>query len=285
MLKSSVYSRSTGAMKNSTNLRWQSNMGNTSRAKANSNLLKKGLNVLLCFLNSSSALSLSEIAKRTSFPTSTTARVLLALEEMGFVERDEKTKLFELGIKCYQLGLSAKKFSKLRHIAFPIMSSLFERYNETVTLYKKVGYSRVCYDQIVTSQRLKQSAIIGDAVPLWVASPGRCILAYMPEADIDNVLCDIKAFTERTILDKNQIKKMLEEVRQFSYSTSFSERDEGVSSVSSPILDENKCAIGCITISGPEVRLTKEKIESMVPEVIKAARKISEMILISLDRP
>lgn len=260
-------------------------MENTSLAKPNSTLLKKGLNVLVCFLNSSSSLSLSEIAKRTGFPTSTTARVLIALEEMGFLERDEKTKLFELGIKCYQLGLSAKKFSKLRHIAFPFMSSLFDKFNETVTLYKKVGYSRVCYDQIVTSQRLKQSANIGDEVPLWVASPGRCILAYMPEEDINNVLLDIKPFTKRTILDRNQIKKMLEDVRRLSYATSFSERDEGVSSVSSPILDGNKCSIGCITISGPEVRLSKEKIEVIAPEVIKTARRISELITDSFERP
>lgn len=249
---------------------------NSNGNKAQSALLKKGLSILLCFPNQSQPLSQSDIAQKTGLPMSTTARLMQALVEMDFLERDERTKLFELGVRCYQLGVTAKYSGDLRRVALPVMQKLFDRFNETVTLYKRSGDMRVCYEQIVTSHRLKQSAYIGDEVPLWVASPGRCIMAYMDDTDIDRILANIRPYTSKTILDRDEVKNLLIEVRKTRHAISISERDEGVASVSSPILDGNANAVGCVTLSGPEVRFSSGRIGEMIPAVIAAAQQITE---------
>lgn len=246
-----------------------------SKNSGQSALLKKGLAILLCFPNQTHPLSQSDIAEKTGLPMSTTARLMQALVDMGFLERDSRSKLFELGVRCYQLGMTARHSGDLRKIAMPVMQRLFDKFNETVTLYKRSGDMRICYEQIVSSHRLKQSAYIGDEVPLSVASPGRCILAYMKREEVDRILSDITRYTSKTILDRERIIAMLQDVRDSHYATSVSERDEGVASISSPILDSGTDAIGALTLSGPEVRFSQGRMQEMIPSVIAAAEQIS----------
>ena len=66
--------------------------------------LKKGLAILSCFSWSKNRRSLTEISRELDIPLSTASRLAKALEETGFLERDQETKLFTPGFSCYQIG-------------------------------------------------------------------------------------------------------------------------------------------------------------------------------------
>ena len=229
--------------------------------------LKKGLAILSSFSWTKNAMTLTEIARERNLPLPTAARLIKALEEEGFLERNTKTKRYHLGFKCSLLGAIAKKTGILRMIASPYMEELRSMFNETVNLYLREGDIRVCYEQIESSFNLKRSAKLGDRFPLWAGAAGRCFLAFMKREEVDRILEEVEPLTANTILDKEQIYKKSLEVKTRGYSFSVSEREEGVSSVAAPIFDASMQPMACLTVSGPTSRFSEEMIAALIPEI------------------
>lgn len=238
-------------------------------------LLKKGLSILTCFPRPARPLSQTEIAQRTNLPMSTAARLSRVLTETGFLERDAKTKLYELGPRCYYLGIMARESGDLRRIALPIMHELRDQFNETVVLYKRTGDTRVYYEQVKSTQRLNQSAPPGDEVPLNIGGSGRCFLAYMPESEVQSIIQNIEPCTSNTMTDSKEIMASIEAIKKKGYTISISERDEGTASVCAPILNYEGEAIAVIVITGPVVRFSPEVYEEMIQAIKNASKKIS----------
>lgn len=237
--------------------------------------LKKGLTILSSFSWTKNAMTLTEIARERNLPLPTAARLIKALEEEGFLERNTKTKRYHLGFKCSLLGAIAKKTGILRMIASPYMEELRSMFNETVNLYLREGDIRVCYEQIESSFNLKRSAKLGDRFPLWAGAAGRCFLAFMKREEVDRILEEVEPLTANTILDKEQIYRKSLEVKTRGYSFSVSEREEGVSSVAAPIFDASMQPMACLTVSGPTSRFSEEMIAALIPEIKQRCLLIS----------
>lgn len=237
--------------------------------------LRKGLSVLSCFSWTKTSLSLTEIAKERGFPLPTAARLAKALEEDGFLERDAKTKQYSLGFKCYLFGTIAKKTGILRSIALPYMEELKRKFNETVNLYIREGYLRICYEQVESSLNLKRSAKLGDRFPLWAGASGRCFLAFMNPEEVDRVLGDMVPLTANTILDKQAVHDKNRTLRERGFEISVSEREQGVSSVAVPICDATMLSVACMTLSGPTSRFTEEMIQELIPDLKASCLAIS----------
>ena len=237
--------------------------------------LKKGLGVLSCFSWTRTQMTLTEIARQQELPLPTAARLTRALEEEGFLERDKKTKVFQLGFKCYLLGSIAKKTGFLRTIALPHMEELRNLFNETVNLYVREGDWRICYEQVESSLNLKRSARLGARFPLWAGASGRCFMAFMEKEDVDRLLDEVQPLTENTILSREKVYEKNRELRKKGYGTSVAEREEGVSSVAVPIFDGSMQAVACMTLSGPTARFSEQMISALIPALKARCRDIS----------
>ena len=237
--------------------------------------LKKGLSVLTCFSWYAPALSVSEIAAKLSLPLSTASRIVSALVETGFLDRDEDSRQLRLGSVCYYLGSLAKRSGALRTVALPYMEELRRRINETVNLYLREGRIRVCYEQLESSHNLKRSAKLGDRFPLWAGASGRCFLAFMKPEDVASILKDATPLTPNTLVDPAKVEERLRVVRTRGYEMSSAEREQGVSSVAVPIFDASNMPVACLTVSGPIPRFTESMVAELVPAAIESARAIS----------
>lgn len=229
--------------------------------------LRKGLSVLKCFTWDRTSMSLKELAAVLEYPTPTVARLVKALKEECFLEQDRRTKLYSLGLNSYILGVVAHNSGILRNIAVPHMRALVSKYNETVNLYVRDGDLRVCYAQVESTQALKQSARLGVSLPLVAGASGRCFLAFMPEEEVRRIIGEPVAFTENTITDAEMIMERLRILRESGYTVSTSERELGVSSVASPILDASSRPIACLAVSGPSLRFSDSIIERLIPDL------------------
>lgn len=237
--------------------------------------LRKGLSVLKCFTWDRTSMSLKELAAVLEYPTPTVSRLVKALKEECFLEQDQRTKLYSLGLNSYILGAVAQNSGLLRNIAIPHMRVLESKYNETVNLYVREGDMRVCYAQVESTQALKRSARLGVSLPLSAGASGRCFLAFMPEEDARGIVGEPVAFTENTITDMEMIIEKLRSLRELGYTVSASERELGVSSVASPILDASSRSIACLAVSGPSLRFTDSMIEQLIPDLKLKCYEIS----------
>ncbi|MGI6789818.1 IclR family transcriptional regulator [Aminivibrio sp.] len=240
--------------------------------------IKKCLSILSCFSFTKTEMTLTEITQELQYPFPTVSRLVKALEEEGFLERDKKSKQYRLGYKCTILSSIAQKTVNIRSLSLPYMESLKNRFNETVNLYIRDGDYRICLEQVESTHNLRRSAKLGDKFPLWAGASGRCFLAFMSQEELEFLIQNAQKITRFTVIDKQVILEKNNVLRKNGFTISVSERENGVSSVASPILDNTGRPVACIAVSGPTSRLSDDMIQALIPELKKSCYLISKKL-------
>ncbi|MFC7393249.1 IclR family transcriptional regulator [Scopulibacillus cellulosilyticus] len=228
--------------------------------------VQRALDILNCFDEEQSELSLTEFSNKLGLAKSTTTRLLSTLEQNDFIEKDHSTLKYKLGKKIYYLGFLAGQSIELKNIAKPIMEELRNETKETVNLHILEGYQRVCLEQYKGLSSISHFVKIGKKYPLSFGSGGKAILAFQNENFIKKVLeseNNIKVFDEL-----NQIQS------DFSC-YSIDEEEIGSSAVSAPIFDVHGTVKASLSIAGPTIRFTQEKINEYRKLVKSSAFTIS----------
>ncbi|MFN2537516.1 MAG: IclR family transcriptional regulator C-terminal domain-containing protein, partial [Mycobacteriales bacterium] len=107
---------------------------------------------------------------------------------------------------------------------------------------------------------LRDTVPVGAALPMTAGSAAQVLLAFG-----SGELPTAAAFTVRT----------LAEVRRRGWAHSVGEREQGVASVSAPVLTASGEALAAVSVSGPIERLTRQPGRLHAPAVLAAARELS----------
>ena len=91
--------------------------------------LERGLAVLTSFSGETPALTLSDVARRTGLTRATARRLLLTLEELGYVGSDGR--LFHLRPKTLDIGYAYLSSLPVAEIAVPYMEELSTALHES----------------------------------------------------------------------------------------------------------------------------------------------------------
>jgi IclR family acetate operon transcriptional repressor len=87
----------------------------------------------------------------------------------------------------------------------------------------------------------------------------------------------LKAHTENTITNLNQLAGVCAEIKAQDYATDDSEFQEGIRCVASPIRDNDGAIVASIGISVPLARFPKERFAEFADHVRKVAKQISDV--------
>ena len=131
---------------------------------------------------------MTQIAERVGIHKSTVHRLLATLEEKHFVERDESTGAYRLGINMLQMAYLTLERNDLRNIAARYLSQLSEQHRETVNLSVLDGPDVIYLDVVESPQRVKLAAAIGQRLPAFCTASGKATLAYSPIEVVQQVL-------------------------------------------------------------------------------------------------
>ena len=162
--------------------------------------------------------------------------------------------------------------------AKPILERLVGECNETsyVAIFKE-GYV-VYLDVVETDLTVRVVSRVGSRLPAHCTASGKVHLAYMTEEEILALIPqrEMKQFTTTTITDRDELVKELALVAERGYAIDNEEMDLGVRCVAAPIRDYTRRIVGAVSISGPSMRFTDERIEKeLIPLVIKAGDDLS----------
>ncbi|WP_431803494.1 IclR family transcriptional regulator [Halobacillus andaensis] len=231
--------------------------------------VQRAIDILNCFSEEQSELSLTEIASEIELAKSTTSRLLSTLEQNSIIEKDQQTLKYKLGMKVYYLGYLAGKSIETRLIAKPIMNEVRDHTKETVNLYSIDDIYRVCLEQAEGLRSVRHSVKIGQKLPLWAGAGGKALLAFQEQKFINELL---------TIVDKPELDEELRTIRVDRVCCSIDERGEGTSAVAAPIFDINGKVKACLSISGPAMRFSQDKIAEYQQLVKESASVISSKL-------
>ncbi|HYS44355.1 MAG TPA: IclR family transcriptional regulator, partial [Geobacteraceae bacterium] len=137
--------------------------------------------------------------------------------------------------------------------------------------------SIVYLDVVETDLTVRVVPRVGARLPAYSTAAGKVQFAFMTEEELDNYLPrELKRFTPNTITDRDELKKQLRQIAEQGYAIDNEELDVGVRCVGAPIRDYTRRIIGAVSISGPSMRFSDERMEKeLIPLVQKAAEEIS----------
>ncbi len=226
----------------------------------------RALDILDCFGPGQLELSLTDLAKRINLSMSTTSRLVATLEKRNYLSRGRDNQRYALGPKLAQIGALGFTSVDIRKVARPLMEDLNRIYDEGVSLYVVQDRERACIEAVESSRPLRRVINVGDRHPLTRGAAGRVLLAYLSEERRRDFL--------RT--DPFTTEEALAELRRSGYTVSLGEREEGVTSISAPVLDARREVVAALAMSGPSVRFEGPGFDDKIAKVKKYADLISE---------
>ncbi len=245
--------------------------------------LERALNILEVMAQEGAHISVSGLASKVNLKVSTVHRLLTTLMHQGYVEQDTNTSKYRLGLKLLELGNASLYYHDVRSIARPYMEALVDECNETVNLVVLDETEVVYIDQVESKNMVivKMFAQVGNRGPVYCTASGKCLLAYLPESKLEEILGKIKLvkYTNETIVDTNYLRKELAIIREEGHSFDWGEMEEHVRCVAVPIFDRTGGVVSSISISGPANRIASYYIKNELTEYAKdTANKISRKL-------
>lgn len=238
--------------------------------------IDRALTVLEAVAESPSGTSVHALAQSTGLPLSTVYRLVETLRHRGYLSEDDAKGCYVVGFRAFQVGAVYSAASRLSAAARPIMQQLVDELGETVNLGVIEGGRAIYLDQVSASRMMRTFVQTGAEAPLHCSGVGKVLLAYndSPEALPLSGL-DLTRYTERTLVDPEDLTKELERVRKLGYAVDDQEREAGVRCVAVPIFDAVGGVVAALSISGPAGRMDGEQLASLGLRLGRAAEVVT----------
>ncbi|MEM1025477.1 MAG: IclR family transcriptional regulator C-terminal domain-containing protein [Myxococcota bacterium] len=245
--------------------------------------LAKGLNVIRSFDARSPTLTLSEVADKTGMSRAAARRFLLTLSELGYAENDGRR--FRLTPRILELGYSYLSALGLTDVLTPILERISAELNESISASVLDGPEIVYVARVQTQRILSVGLNVGARLPALATSMGRVLLAHAPEELRERVLdMNRERFTDRTVTDRDELSRLLRQVREEGYSLVDQELEVGLRSLAIPLRDAEGRVRAAINISAHASRTESGELrERYLPALRKAAADVS--VLLPSTRP
>lgn len=238
--------------------------------------LEKGLDILELFAHEPSGLTKSDVARRLNRTVSEIFRMLLCLEERGYISRSDQDDRFRLSLKIFRMALEYPPTKRLVAEALPVMQDLVHQLNQSVHLGVLEGGHVVIIAQADSPVSPGFYVKAGSTVDLMHAATGHVILAHIPREQCNRA---VEMWQHQT---GNRVPKDLEEhlakIREQGYEERDSYQIRGVINITYPVLDESGTAVAALTVpylARLEDQTTPKTVRAVLRE---ASLKLTEAI-------
>lgn len=210
--------------------------------------VEKTLSLLELLATQNVPLSLTRIGHLSSMSISTAYRLLNTLNRSGFVERDQLTGHYQLGIKAFLIGNAALQKVELRDVALPHLNRLSKSCQESVYLAIFSQQSVFYSDCVKTNNPIQIGIRTGTPFPACQTSSGKVFIAYLT---LEEQLELIEFYLRNNyIKDSQSFLKELAQIQKNGYSAGTSDFGGVVREFSAPIFKNSNLCVGAISIFG-----------------------------------
>lgn len=224
--------------------------------------------------------TLTELSLKTGMAPSTAHRLLVTMQRHGIVAYDEITQNWMVGVEAFRIGSSFVRRMKVVQAGRPIMRELMEATGETANLAVADAGEVVFVSQVETHEAIRAFFPPGTRGPMHASGIGKALLSELPREAVQRILQKrgLYSFTPKTFTSTDALFADLKRIRNRGWSIDDEERNIGMRCLAAPIYNEHGEAVAGVSISGPSVRLSDEKLGEYGPVVKRAAARITDTI-------
>ncbi len=248
--------------------------------------LARGLDVIACFGGDYRSMTLSEVAAATSLARPTARRLLLTLEELGYVRVVDGS--FELTARVLGLGLAYVAGQGLWEIARPHLRSLVAQTGESSSMAQLDGSDIVYVARVSVPKLIALRVEIGTRFPAVQTSQGKILLAALtPQARAAALAEPSRAGLPPYIgRSPAQLDDELAQIRARGWALADEELAKGVRSVAVPVRDGDgsvRAAMN-VTVHAAETS-TEQLLNEHLPRLLRTAGDVSADWTLWRSRP
>jgi DNA-binding IclR family transcriptional regulator len=238
-------------------------------------VLRRATQLLAAFTPERPALTLSQLARRTGLPLTTTHRLVGELVECGFLERDAAAT-FHIGLRLWEIASLAPRGLGLRELALPFMEDLFAVTSENVQLAVREGHESVFVERIAGRTAVPVFTRVGGRFPLHPTGVGRVLLAFAPPEVQETVLAGpLTSYTPLTVTSPDALRRILADVRAHGFSVNDRQVSMETMSVAAPVRGADGSVVAAVSLV---VQAGSAVPAALAPVVQTAARGISRAL-------
>ncbi|MDD9718413.1 IclR family transcriptional regulator [Dinoroseobacter sp. PD6] len=241
--------------------------------------LDRGLSVLSALARDGGG-TLSDVSMRLGMPASTAHRVLATLEKHGYVDMDEASQTWRVGLEAFRVGTSFMQRTNLLEVGRASMRTLMEQTGETANLGILDNDHVVFIGQVETHNPIRAFHRPGSSGPMHASGIGKALLAAMPQGAVENLFrrTGLQQFSPKTLTEPEALLSDLRITRKRGWSFDNEERYEGMCCVAAVIYDSFREPIAGISVSGPSARFAPGALPALGAAVQTAARDVTAQI-------
>lgn len=236
--------------------------------------LEKGLAILELLAGESEGLKLSDIARRLDRSVGELFRMLVVLEQCGYVCTIDGTDTYILTLKMFDLSHRFPPIKRLLSVAAPIMKALSYTIGQSchLTVYYE-GKGHVVAQQDSPSERIF-SVRLGAEVSLFNSCSGHVLLAFADEDERLRMLAKIPSVHKKP--GNAAIKKLVSKVRAQGFENIVSLQIQGVQDIGFPVFDYTGKVVAALVV--PFVSYLDGSHKIVIYEAIEEIKSASEAI-------
>ncbi len=248
--------------------------------------LARGLDVLACFGPERRAMSLTEVASAASLARPTARRLLLTLEELGFVR--SSGGVFQLTPRVLSLGMAYVGALGLWDIARPHLERLVGQTGVSSSMAQLDGSDIVYVARVAVQKLIALRVDIGTRFPAVQTSQGKVLLAGLTTEQLEATLAEpsrsgLPPYSLRTA---EVLREELSEVRARGWALADEELAPGVRSVAVPVRDGTGAVRAAMNVTVHAAETSTERlVHEHLPLLLRTAGDVSAEWALWQSRP
>lgn len=218
----------------------------------------------------------ADLARAVDLPRPTVHRLLAALHDEGFVDRDTESGRWFLGPELFVLGTAAARRYDVTELAHPHLRRLAEATGESAFFSARRGEETVCLLREDGAFPIR-SFVLAEGVrfPLGVVSAGLVVLAHLPDREVDDYLARadlVPAYGASHAPDR--LRERIAATRADGYATNPGLIVEGSWGMAAAVFDTRGRPEWALTITGIATRFESARRAELGPLLLREAHAL-----------
>jgi IclR family KDG regulon transcriptional repressor len=246
------------------------------KPKVETRSLDRGLMVLSSLAQAADGLTAPELAEMNELSRATVYRLLSTLTARHFVIHDKERRRYRLGPAVEAWAAGVESSTALSALARPVIERVAADIKETVGLFVRIGYYRVCVFRVESPHLLRHVRKLGERRPLAVGASGTVLMCQLSDEELVTVCDHYADLLKADGLTVDDVRKRIAGTRRKGHFAVSNDTIPGLAAVATPVIGPAGRITAALAATGPVERFTSTVQREAVKQLKRAGTEIAQ---------
>jgi DNA-binding IclR family transcriptional regulator len=233
---------------------------------------------LLDYISKAGKATLQECSRTLAIPIGTLFPIMKTLVSLHYINFDESSKQYTIGIGIFLAGSSFVSQSSSYSSIKAVLNQITEACNENVHFATLEGGDVLYLAKTDTNQAVRTYSYVGARIPAYGTALGKVMLANLSLEELKSLYPHgLKKLTKNTITSIDDLYESLKEVKKTGFSFEKGESNESVCCIAKALY-ENGVPRAAISVAVPIFRFTNDLKTLIIEELKNGAVQLEKII-------